>query len=359
MASRRIYIPQVDRIFDSVAAAASALGVNSSNLRKTITGQRKSAGGYTAMDASSYTRGGKTITPNRRSLRNKAAAAGVLTPPKDPLYSKRMELKELLEITNANAKEIKKSGLEHFAVYSNKALSFIDDIGGKRGFYDTSYANLANLSEAELDKYITAISNFKKHDTFSLKGAARAGTTRSNAMGITLDLMKEYKSIMPMIFRIFDSIYDKDYKYEQIVTDVADAMDEGASPDEILEILSKIDNTEAQKQILSTFISDNPQGFNYHTLKALTNYMNVLQQDPNNVTLQQATTVITQLLSMDSVDEATMRAFLKYVSGNYNDSAVEDDILYFRTQAAHNINDTAVSDLAEQIKNHLIDIGVM
>ena len=359
MATRRIYIPQVDKIFDSVAAAASALGVNASNLRKTITGQRKSAGGYTAMDASAYTRAGKTITPNRRSLRNKAAAAGVLTPPRDPLYSKRMELKELLEITNANAKEIKRSGLEHFAVYNNKALSFIDDIGGKRGFYDTSYANLANLSEAELDKYITAISNFKKHDTFSLKGASRAGTTRANAMGITLDLMKEYKSVMPMIFRIFDSIYDKDYKYEQIVTDVADAMDEGASPDEILELLSKIDNTEAQKQILSTFISDNPQGFNYHTLKSLTNYMNVLQQDPNNTTLQQATTVITQLLSMDSVDEATVRAFLKYVSGNYNDSAVEDDILYFRTQAAHNINDTAVSDLAEQIKNHLINIGVM
>lgn len=361
MASRRIYIPQVDKIYNSVAAAAADLGVNAANLGKTLSGKRKTAGGYSAIDASAYSKGGKMVTPNRRSLRNKAAKSGVYTSAADPLAAKRQELQSLLIKTNTESKKIKKAGVSHFATYNNKALNFIDDIGGKNGLYKTDYATLSKLTAAELDKYIAAIKNMQKRDTFTLAGAMRAANVRLDAMNLTVSLANEYKEIMPLIFRIFDSINAKDYKYDEIVAEVADAMDNGESPEEIIDILTKIDNVESQKVLLSEIISNNYNKYHYQTLRSLTHFLDTYRSDPNDPTLQQSMAVITQLLSSDSVDEPTIRALSKYISDNYDDttSSIGDDMLYFYTGIAHGIKDTSVGDLADDIRDYLINQGVM
>ena len=45
-ASRRVYVPEIDKIFESTKAAADALGVNAANISKVVSGKRKTAGGY-------------------------------------------------------------------------------------------------------------------------------------------------------------------------------------------------------------------------------------------------------------------------------------------------------------------------
>ena len=114
---KRIYIPEVDKIYNSFAAAAADLGVNASNLGKVLAGKRKSAGGYTVIDASADTRKGKTITPNRRSLRNRAVKSGLYSAGADSLADKRQELQRLLIQTNTEAKKIRKAGIGLCAGY--------------------------------------------------------------------------------------------------------------------------------------------------------------------------------------------------------------------------------------------------
>ena len=333
MANRRIYIPQIDKLYNSVAAAAKELGVNASNLSKVLSGKRKSAGGFTAIDASARVgSGGKMITPNRRTLRKKAASAGVVASG-DPYFAKRMELQQLLERTNAEAKQIKKSGIGFFAQYNNKALDYVSEIGSKGGFYATDYGTLSKLSPAELDKYIAAIKNAMKYDTFTYAGAARATNVRADNLGITFAQASQYRDIIPLVFRTLDNIQQKDYKYDEVVDQIIDAMDNQAAPEDILNILSKVDSLTSNLDFLMTYADENYSKMHPATRKAIYDLVDAYNADPNDLTLRHTIKVMTQLVGDPDADEKVIRTFAKYAKNNYMDSDAQDHIdwLYQRT----------------------------
>ena len=115
--SKRVYIPQVDKIFDSISAAARAIGVNAANLSKGISGKRKSVGGYNALSAEPYMRGCKLITPNRKSLRRKAEELGIRIGGGGFGAAPQLKkLKDLLEEVNRNTRQIRKNKISYFAL---------------------------------------------------------------------------------------------------------------------------------------------------------------------------------------------------------------------------------------------------
>lgn len=338
---KRIYIPQVDKIYDSVAAAAAALGVNASNLGKTLSGKRKSAGGYTAIDASAYTRKGKTITPNRRSLRNRAVKSGLYSAGADPLADKRQELQRLLIQTNTEAKQIRKAGIGFFAQYNNKAMDYVQDIGGKNGYYATDYDTLSKLSAAELDKYIAAVKNAQKFDTYTYAGAVRATNVRTDNMGITFSQAQQYRDIMPIIFRTLDNVTQKDWKYEEIVQSIVDAIDNQAAPEDILNILSRVDSLTANIDFLLDYANNNYAKMHHATRKAIYDLIDAYNADPNDATMQQTIKVMAQLVGDPDAKEQVVRQFARYAKNNYTDSTAQDNIDWLYQRTASGVNQTS------------------
>lgn len=338
---KRIYIPQIDKIYDSVAAAAAELGVNASNLGKTLSGKRKSAGGYTAIDAASYNRGGKIVTPNRRSLRNKAVKSGLYSAGVDPLANKRRELQQLLIQSNAEAKKIRKAGIGFFAQYNNKAMDYVQDIGGRNGFYATDYKTLSKLSAAELDKFIAAIKNAQKYDTYTYAGAVRATNVRADNLGITFSQAQQYRDIMPIVFRTLDNILQKDWRYDEVVEKIVDAMDNQAAPEDILNILARVDGLTANIDFLLDYANNNYANMHHSTRKAIYDLIDAYNADPNNATMQQTVKVMAQLVGDPDAKEQVIKQFARYAKNNYTESNAQNNIDWLYQRTATGVNQTS------------------
>lgn len=315
--TRRVYVPQLDKIFSSVAAAAKELRVNAANLAKTLTGARRSAGGFSLIDASAYEKGGKVVTPNRRSLRRKAAETGFTGA--DPLYSKRMALADLLKDVNKNAREIRKSGLQYFAESNNKALAFTDDIGETRdGLYKTDYKTLSKLTERELDKFSNAISKYTKYDTYTVKGADIVANIRAYHLGVTVDVLRYYKDILPYFFGVIDSIDKSKYDTDQVIEEAVDAMNDISDSSVVIQALSDANDMFSRIKVFSDLIyEDNSILKNFDSIKNdLKKILYAYEYDPENDLLKDA---------IDSISEKIFNHITDEENGDLLD-IIKDDI---------------------------------
>lgn len=262
--SKRVYVPQVDQIFNSITDAAKALGVNAANLSKTLTGKRKTAGGFSLVDASpTTTKDGKIKKPNRRSLRRKS----------DPLYSQRIEFQKILESVNKNMQDIRTANLEYFASAAKNAMSFIDDIGRtKDNYYKTDYTTLSQLSENELEKYTAAIKRYQKQSTYKKNGAEINAEVIANRIGLTGDILIHYSSILPLIFGILDNVYAL-YESDDVIEEAVELMDNAASTEDVLVALEKASNYYDTLQLLTDMVDKN-----YRTVPGFENIRPALEE---------------------------------------------------------------------------------
>lgn len=301
--SRRVYVPQIDKIFPSISAAANVLNVSASNLAKTLTGSRRFAGGFSLIDASPYKKGGKVVTPNRRSLRNKALAMGVSVG--DPLYSKRMELSELLKDVNKNALEIRKSGLQYFAKGNNDALLIAQYIGQTHdGLFKTDYKTLSQLSENELDKNLNAISRYKKYDTYTVEGARKHADIRGQYLGTTSDILALYQDSLPYFFAIIDSIDKSKWDTNSVIEEAVDTMNEGADSELVIKLLSDANDRFNRIELLSDLIYDDNSVLKNFTpiKKELKKLLNAYEYDPENDVLRNAVDSISEKIFNNITD---------------------------------------------------------
>lgn len=282
---KRVYIPEVDMVFESVAAAARYLGVNSANLSQVVRGKRKTAGGYNAIDASiRVSKSGKVTKPNRASLRNKAAKKGITV--KDPLYQERMQLKSLLEDANKKRAEIIDQGLSYFARKNHDAMAFLQDIGGKGGFYKTDYASLRELSAAEIKKYSDAISKAAKYDTYTAAGALRHANVRANALGTTATVLSHYERILPFFFDIIDRLDGSKSDTDKTIEKAVDLMNSGADEEVVIQALIEnqqtYDNIEALTNLIYQDDSIINDLFDNEIMQGLKNLLHNYEIDPGN-----------------------------------------------------------------------------
>lgn len=188
----RVYIPELDMIYDSIAEASEVLNVNSSNISKVLHGSRKTAGGYHFISADND-RGG------RRSFASLRKEARALFP--DPLAEERAELRRAIQAVNKQAKRMQGSGWGVFAGAIQDLLALGDVFGRtKAGYLKASDSMLYQLNEAEIKKYMEAIEERKKRRSYTLGGAMAEAERLAGTFWTTSSRVAELGDALPFIF---------------------------------------------------------------------------------------------------------------------------------------------------------------
>lgn len=209
---RRVYVPEIDKIFESTKAAAAALGVDPGNVSKVISGKRQTAGGYHFIDANPAP--GKKRRPSKKQLRQRA---GDIIPP-DPLDVIRTELRKALDAANKQIKRLNESGFGGLSGARNELIALTDVFGQTSSGY-ISTKNINQMSEAELQKNLKAIKKLQKRRSYGIGGAIAEADRLAQTFGTTADRVAELSDALPFLFSALNS--SKEYTSD-LIRDLAD-----------------------------------------------------------------------------------------------------------------------------------------
>lgn len=209
---RRVYVPEIDKIFESTKAAATALGVDPGNVSKVISGKRQTAGGYHFIDANPAP--GKKRRPSKKQLRQRA---GDILPP-DPLDVIRTELRKALDAANKQIKRLNESGFGGLSGARNELIALTDVFGQTSSGYISS-KNINQMSEAELQKNLKAIKKLQKRRSYGIGGAIAEADRLAQTFGTTADRVAELSDALPFLFSALNS--SKEYTSD-LIRDLAD-----------------------------------------------------------------------------------------------------------------------------------------
>lgn len=272
MAKRmQIFVPQTGTIYPSAAAAASAIGVDASNVGKVIRGERKSAGGYNfvpvdpgvapttlrditeALDTS-LSEKQKARQAQRRAAGFKRLSKEEQAAAKARARASRKAAKELsrsLVEANKLLKEYQKRGLDAISgvVPELEALKAI--IGkNKRGGFQASQKELQKFSQEQLEALKRRIDkqlnrkNFKDLEAQEKKKAAVAFQ-----LGISSEELDNYANMLPTLWNVLHLANQiEGAGSDPVYQEIMDAIQSGADPEQLQEILEEI-QAEHQDQI--------------------------------------------------------------------------------------------------------------
>lgn len=243
---KRIYIPEIDQVFDSISAASAALGVEASNVSKVLAGSRKTAGGYHFLNAERRSSG---RLPSIATLRKESRE---LLPP-DPMQERRDELKNLINAANKQAKRLRKAGFGAFSSALDDIMALGDELGRtKSGYLKGSEGMIRSLSEAEVNKYIQAIQERKKRRSYTVGGAMAEAERLAANFGTTSSRIAEMSDALPVLFSVLHNVY-KDKSSDQVVAEIDEFDDPEASPEQLIDKLGQLgdyyDKTEVIKDL--------------------------------------------------------------------------------------------------------------
>lgn len=243
---KRIYIPEIDQVFDSISAASAALGVDAANVSKVLAGSRKTAGGYHFINAERRSFG---RLPSIATLRKESRE---LLPP-DPMQERRDELKNLINAANKQAKRLRKAGFGAFSSALDDIMALGDELGRtKSGYLKGSEGLIRSLSEAEVNKYIQAIQERKKRRSYTVGGAMAEAERLAANFGTTSSRIAEMSDALPVLFSVLHNVY-KDKSSDQILAEIDEFDDPEASPEQLIDKLGQLgdyyDKTEVIKDL--------------------------------------------------------------------------------------------------------------
>ena len=243
---KRIYIPEIDQVFDSISAASAALGVDAANVSKVLAGSRKTAGGYHFLNAEQRSSG---RLPSIATLRKESRS---LLPP-DPMQERRDELKNLINAANKQAKRLRKAGFGAFSSALDDIMALGDELGRtKSGYLKGSEGLIRSLSEAEVNKYIQAIQERKKRRSYTVGGAMAEAERLAANFGTTSSRIAEMSDALPVLFSVLHNVY-KDKSSDQVVAEIDEFDDPEASPEQLIDKLGQLgdyyDKTEVIKDL--------------------------------------------------------------------------------------------------------------
>ncbi len=346
---KRVYIAQTDTVYESISAAARALNVNAANLSKTLSGQRKTAGGYTAINASQYTRNGKLVTPNRRSLRRVASELGITTVVNDPFFNERKNLQKLLVEVNNNAIALRNAGVEYFAKAHNQAMKFVDDISAtKSGLYKTDIETLSRLSETQIKRFTEAIEAQKKYATYNVKGAEDAARIRAERAGISLQSVKRYSDVIPIFFNMLDTISNKDWQYEEVIELVSDMIADNSTADEILGVLGRIQYTDSQTKFIYDMLDY--RNYDKKTRRNILRMLELYNQNSGDATYERILKTLSQILG-ENADISLINDFASSIVLQSDESLKKDFMNWMDPMLSDSVTDTR--SLSDVLRNHL------
>ena len=248
---KRIYIPEIDQVFDSISAASAALGVDAANVSKVLAGSRKTAGGYHFLNAERRSSG---RLPSIATLRKESRS---LLPP-DPMQERRDELKNLINAANKQAKRLRKAGFGAFSSALDDIMALGDELGRTRsGYLKGSEGLIRSLSEAEVNKYIQAIQERKKRRSYTVGGAMAEAERLAANFGTTSSRIAEMSDALPVLFSVLHNVY-KDKSSDQVVAEIDEFDDPEASPEQLIDKLGQLgdyyDKTEVIKDLFDQYL---------------------------------------------------------------------------------------------------------
>lgn len=257
MAKRKktfVYVPQVDKIFSSIADAARALQVDAGNISKVLKGKRKTAGGFNFISAT-----GKGGGKKRKSTLQRQAAA---LAPADPLERKRQQLRESVTAANKQLKRLKDAGLYDFSSAAKSVLGLADDLGRtSAGYLATSGKRFEKLSEAQIDKYLEVLDRKKKQRSYTVEGATAEAERLANNFGTTAQRIIDLADGMPLFFNILKNLA-KDETSDKVREEIDAFDDPDATAEDFLQQMLNISNTRS----LLNAITDTLGGDDFYML---------------------------------------------------------------------------------------------
>lgn len=189
-----VYVPEIDRVFESLGEASKTLHVDPGNISKVIRGKRKTAGGYNFIS-------GITSKGRRKTLSSLRKEARALIP--DELAEEREELRRAIQSVNKQAKRLAQGGLGTFSAAMTDLMAMGDIFGRtKAGYLRSSESVLVKLSRAEIRKYLQTIEQRKKRRSYTIGGALAEAEHLAGTFGTTSSRIVELSDSLPFIFAL-------------------------------------------------------------------------------------------------------------------------------------------------------------
>lgn len=269
--STRVYVPQIDRVFNSVGAAAKFLDIDSSNINKVLKGKRKQVGGFNFINAES-TNGRK---PNIAGLRTKAdrfiasmskrqistqyksiEKSGLSSHPDFidilPNFKARRDLRKNIKVLNNRMKGLRDKGLYYIAgdIVEETEQQIKDWDGEYSDYYNVRSGD--KLPTREVEKRLKSIKVTLEDNSLDEKKLEQIAK-RLGTVFLSERYVKKYSEIFPYVFRLFKQQYP-DLDSDQILIITNDLMelseDNKISGEEIIEQLEKIIDLYASKRFI-------------------------------------------------------------------------------------------------------------
>lgn len=230
----RIYIPELDKTFETISAAAKAAGVDPSNVGKVIRGKRQTAGGFHFARIESL----QQIPQFRARVKSQKQARK-----KQKTETKRKNallktVHDKLVDVNKRVRNAKKANTFTQDMILQQMLSHAGYFGfNKSGGYNTQLKNLRQFSVDELSNLLDVLTREQQQYT----KAARNDASIAAQFGISTNQYQKYKGLAPLIFDIFKNVQESRYgKYDELVSTLYDAMQDDVEPEELQDIILDI-----------------------------------------------------------------------------------------------------------------------
>lgn len=273
MANRmQIFVPQTGTIYPSAAAAASALGVDASNVGKVIRGSRKSAGGYNfvPVDPSISPATLRDITEaidtslsekqrKRQESRRKSGFKRLSKEEQAAAKARSRAAKELsrtLVEANKIMKEYQKRGLDAISGVIPELEALKGIIGkNKRGGFQAKQKELEKFSQEQLEALKRRIDKQLNRKNFrDLEAAEKKKAAVAFQLGISSEELDDYASMLPTLWNILQLANQiEGAGSNPVYQEITDALQSGADPDQLNEILKEI---EAEHKDLVDMLKD-------------------------------------------------------------------------------------------------------
>lgn len=284
--TRRVYVPQVDKIYNSVADAAKELNLDASNIGKVLRGKRTNAGGFNFLDAGMSnerkaniaglrTRADKLIaalTPRQIANQRKALeTASVDYIDAVPNFKARRELRKNLKSINTKIANIRNYTSPQYGTHDlwNLLGNEREEIEAQIADWDGNYNDYYNVSSADklptetVVMRLAAIKNRLNHKQLDPDYIMGNAITLGKSFNSTLEVL-ENANVFPTIYRMFALAYP-DIDSDQIVQITKDLMDlkksNQISGDDLISQIKKTMAYQDSKLVLFSVYDVDVEGF--------------------------------------------------------------------------------------------------
>ena len=243
-----IYIVETGQMYETIAAAARAVGVDAANVRKVVRGigKRSSAGGFHFAEVSN--------PAQIQAARERVAAQPV---DKARARAERAQKRKLVDAVhdimvdiNKRARNAKKENMLETDPILQRLMQHADYYGyNKTGGYQTSKQHLREFTAEQLQNLVDLVEKTKKDYAdylYNPEGTKRNLASIAAQFKIPQEDMKKYWHVIPAIFELFRQANTAQWDYKNIAkglkADITEAMQGGADPKDLRDFVLDLTN---------------------------------------------------------------------------------------------------------------------